>query len=85
MDWATTIVALLFILLELIFCARAMARVSKRQSAIYFLRNSQTLAVRTEEKIKTSHEIEEELYIKFPNMKKNKLGDNSLNQHKKMS
>lgn len=84
MDWATTIICLLFILLELIFCARAMARVSKRQTAIYFLRNSQTLVLRPKEKIKTSSEIEEELYIKFPNMRKNGLS-NSVNQHPKMN
>ena len=43
-----------------------MIKVSKRQSAVFYLRNSQTMIINHEEKIKTSKEIEEELYIKFP-------------------
>lgn len=68
-DYATTIVLLIFEVIEIIFCIRAMCRVSKRQSALFYLRNSQTLIINPKEKIKTSSEIEEELYIKFPMLK----------------
>ena len=66
LDYATTIVLLIFEGLEIIFCIFAMIKVSKRQSAVFYLRNSQTMIINHEEKIKTSKEIEEELYIKFP-------------------
>ena len=69
MDKATGIIELIFEVLEIIFCAIAMVNVSKKQTAVYYLRNSQALIVNKEERIKTSAEIEEELYIKFPQLK----------------
>jgi hypothetical protein len=69
MDWATGIIELIFEVLEIIFCAIAMVNVSNKQTAVYYLRNSQALIVNKEERIKTSAEIEEELYIKFPQLK----------------
>ena len=66
MDYATTIILLIFEGLEIIFCILTMIKVSKRQSAVFYLRNSQTMIINHEDKIKTSKEIEEELYIKFP-------------------
>lgn len=72
MDYATTIVEFVFVIIEIVFCAITMNRVSKRQSAVYYLRNTQTRVINKEERIKTSSEIEEELYIKFPNLRKNR-------------
>ena len=66
LDYATTIVLLIFEGLEIIFCIFAMIKVSKRQSAVFYLRNSQTMIINHEEKIKTIKEIEEELNSKFP-------------------
>lgn len=69
MDWATGIIELIFEILEIIFCVFAMINVSNKQTAVYYLRNSQALIVNKEERIKTSAEIEEELYIRFPQLK----------------
>ena len=78
MDWATGIIEVLFELLEIIFCVVAMVNVSNKQTAVYYLRNSQALIVNKEERIKTSAEIEEELYIKFPQLKQKMKKKNRL-------
>ena len=46
---------------------------------MYILRNSQTMSVNPKERIKTSAEIEEELFVKFPSLRKNKNNNNNNN------
>ena len=55
-----------------------MVNVSNKQTAVYYLRNSQALIVNKEERIKTSAEIEEELYIKFPQLKQKMQKKNQI-------
>lgn len=67
-DYSTVIIYLIFVILELIFGIRAIRKVIKRQAAVYYLRNSTAKIISHEVKIKSSKEIEDELFTKFPNM-----------------
>jgi hypothetical protein len=76
-DYATTLIVFIFLIVEIILSARAMLRVTKRQAAVYYLRNTQTSVLTSEEPIKTSAEIEEELYYNFPNLKRQYYPNNN--------
>ena len=66
---------------ELFLSARAMINVTRRQAAVYYLRNTQTNVYNGDQGVKTSLEIEEELFYNFPHLKKEK--DNMKNNHDK--
>ena len=53
--------------------------IGQRQGALFNLRNSPIATQNQREKIKTSQEIEQELYYKFPYLR-NKIG-NINNEH----
>jgi hypothetical protein len=78
-DYATVLIEFLFLILEIILSIRAMIKVTKRQAAVYYLRNTQTNIFTHESRIKSSHEIEEELYYNFPHLKKAALEKNKRN------
>jgi hypothetical protein len=78
-DYATVLIEFLFLFLEMILSIRAMINVTKRQAAVYYLRNTQTNIVSQETRMKTSHEIEEELFYNFPNLSKTHLEKNKRN------
>lgn len=60
-----------FSLLELGWSISAMILIMQKNTALYDLRNSQTMGhVIKSRRIKTSKEIEEELYERFPNLRK---------------
>ena len=69
-DWSCVIVYLLILLLELIFSIRAFVYIGNRQSALFKLRNSPYSNQNKREKIKTSKEIEQELFFKFPYLRR---------------
>lgn len=73
-DYATTLIAFIFLFLELILSFRAMMKVTKRQAAVYYLRNTQTSVITNEEPIKTSAEIEQELFYFLPHLKSKQEG-----------
>ena len=56
--------------MELILCLYTMFYVGQRQAAVFNLRNSSITIPNQREKIKTSQEIEQELFYKFPYLKK---------------
>lgn len=61
-----------FSLCELCWSFYAMCTIIQKNTALADLRNAQTLGhITKRKKIKTSKEIEEELYERFPNLKKN--------------
>ena len=65
--------------LEIFLCLYAMFYIGQRQGALFNLRNSPIANQNQREKIKTSQEIEQELYYKFPYLR-NKIG-NINNEH----
>ena len=69
-DYATVLIELLFVIGEIILSIRAMIDITKRQAAVYYLRNTQTNTFSQEQIIKSSLEIEEELYFHFPHLRK---------------
>ena len=69
-DWSCVIVYLLSLLLELIFSIHAFVYIGNRQSALFKLRNSPYSNQNKREKIKTSKEIEQELFFKFPYLRR---------------
>ena len=63
--------------LELFICLYTMFYIGERQGALFNLRNSTIDNQNQKEKIKTSHEIEPELFYKFPYLRKdNKIRNN---------
>ncbi len=76
MEHATVFVYNLISLFELIFGGYTMFYVSERQSAVYFIRNARSKNTNKRERVKTSAEIEEELYNKFPYLKNDKKRNN---------
>ena len=69
-DWSCIIVYLLILLFELIFSIHAFVYIGNRQSALFKLRNSPYSNQNKREKIKTSKEIEQELFFKFPYLRR---------------
>ena len=69
---------LLFDVIEVILAAFVVFKISVKQTEMYYLRNSQITSPNKVHRIKTSKEIEEELFIHFPNLK----NFNSMNDKK---
>lgn len=68
-DLACFYINIVFVFLEILFAIIAMIRMVKKHSAIFYLRNV-TAKVNLEiEEVKTSNEIEEELFYHFPILK----------------
>jgi hypothetical protein len=68
-----------FAILEIILGLYTMFYVGDRQGALFYLRNSAIANQNQREKIKTSQEIEQELFYKFPYLKNVKKINN--NEH----
>ena len=69
----------MFAILEIILGLYTMFYVGDRQGALFYLRNSAIANQNQREKIKTSQEIEQELFYKFPYLKNTKKINN--NEH----
>ena len=67
---------------EFICCLITLVSISEKQGAVFFLRNTKLSISNPKEKIKTSQEIEQELYYKFPYLQKN-INNLSDNEHSK--
>ncbi len=68
LDYATAGSAIVFILIEIILIVRAIKRSIKKQAAVFHLRNSATKTFIKDIEIKSSAEIEEELFYMFPEL-----------------
>jgi hypothetical protein len=75
-DYAVVIIQLLFILIELILTIRAMLYIGKKQTAVFYLRNASTITTSEDNSIKTSAEIEEELYYYYPHLMRSENSNN---------
>ena len=69
----------MFAILEIILGLYTMFYVGDRQGALFYLRNSAIANQNQREKLKTSQEIEQELFYKFPYLKNAKKINN--NEH----
>ena len=69
-DKACMIVYSIIALIELGLSIAAMIYIGNRQSALFKLRNSPVSNQNVREKIKSSKEIEQELFFKFPYLRK---------------
>ena len=81
-DYSCIIVYLFISAIEFITSIYAMITIGNRQSALFKLRNSPVSNQNKREKIKTSKEIEQELFFKFPYLRKGNKGD-SKDEHLK--
>ena len=70
-DIACTGIELIFIITELCLTCYAIKKVTKKQSAVFYLRNTSTKITTNDNEIKTSREIEEELFYHYPGLNKN--------------
>ena len=80
-DYACFIIYNLIGFLELVISIYTMIYIGNRQSALFQLRNSPVSNQNVREKIKTSKEIEQELFFKFPYLRKDKnknIGDSRI-------
>jgi hypothetical protein len=68
-DLAITFIEFFFLIGECILSWLAIRKINKRQSAVYYLRNTSTRIITNENKIKTSGEIEEEVFYHFPHLR----------------
>ena len=76
-DYSCMIVYSFIAAIELIISIYTMIYIGNRQSALFKLRNSPVTNQNKREKIKTSKEIEQELFVKFPYLRKaNKKNNN---------
>lgn len=69
-DYALSILLLLFVIGEVILSINTMIYVTRKQAAVYYLRNTQTNLIIKEENTKSSKEIEQELFYLFPHLRK---------------
>lgn len=76
-DKSCMIVYSLIAALELVISIYTMVYIGNRQSALFKLRNSPVSNQNKREKIKTSKEIEQELYFKFPYLRKGNKKNNN--------
>jgi hypothetical protein len=72
-DIATAGIELIFILTELFLSCSAIKKVTKKQSAVFYLRNTSTRITSQDNEIKSSREIEEELFYNHPGIHKKYL------------
>ena len=82
-EFSCVIVYDIISLIELLLWIYTIIYIGERQSALFNLRNSAIDIKNQREKIKTSHEIEQELYYKFPYLKKAKNNSIRNTQHNK--
>lgn len=82
-EHSCVIVYFFIAVLELGLCIFTSYYIGERQSALYYLRNSQISILNQREKIKTSHEIEQELFYKFPYLRKGNQNKNQNIEHDK--
>jgi hypothetical protein len=81
-DKSCMIVYSVIALIEFIISIYTMLYIGNRQSALFKLRNSPVTNQNKREKIKTSKEIEQELFVKFPYLRKGNNKNNN-NEHLK--
>ena len=80
-EYSCVIVYFFIAVFELGLCIFNSYYIGERQSALYYLRNSQIAILNQREKIKINHEIEQELFYKFPYLRKGNQNQNQKMEH----
>ena len=70
-DWVTIFSIFIFNALEIIWAIWVIFSISVKQTEMYYLRNSQITSLNKTQRIKTSQEIEQELFDRFPSLRGN--------------
>ena len=70
-DWVTIFSVFIFNALEIIWAIWVIFSISVKQTEMYYLRNSQITSLNKTQRIKTSQEIEQELFERFPTLRNN--------------
>ena len=70
-DWVTIFSIFIFNALEIIWAIWVIFSISVKQTEMYYLRNSQITSINKTQRIKTSQEIEQELFERFPTLRNN--------------
>ena len=70
-DWVIIVSIILFNILEIIWSIWVIFSISVKQTEMYYLRNSQITSLNKTQRIKTSQEIEQELFERFPTLRNN--------------
>lgn len=79
-DWVTIFSIFIFNALEIIWAIWVIFSISVKQTEMYYLRNSQITSFNKAERIKTSKEIEEELFNHFPSLRNNYVSNNNFDK-----
>ena len=79
-DWVTIFSIFIFNVLEIIWAIWVIFSISVKQTEMYYLRNSQITSFNKAERIKTSKEIEEELFNHFPSLRNNYVSNNNFDK-----
>lgn len=84
-DFAVTILQIIFIFTEILFASRSAAIITRKTGNTFYLRNSFTrIYNKNDNIIKSSNEIEQELFFHFPNLallKKNYTSNDYNSKH----
>jgi len=84
-DFAVTILQLIFIFVEIFLASCSAAVITRKTGNTFYLRNSFTrIYNKNNNTIKSSNEIEQELFFNFPHLalSKNKYNDNNIRSNK---
>ena len=79
-DYAVISISISFSIVEFFLSIYTIYAISERKTALFILRNSQTMYVNKPERIKSNDEIQEELFSKFPELRK-KYGNKNNNSN----
>jgi len=81
-DFAVTFIQLFFIFIEIILASRSAAIITRKTGNTFYLRNAFTrIYNKNDNPIKSSNEIEQELFFHFPYLADLKKKNNNLNQN----
>jgi len=79
-DFAISLIEITFVIIELIYCGISSANITRKTGNTFYLRNTFTRVSSKGDSVKSSNEIEQELYFHFPNLSNYKSLQNSQNK-----
>jgi hypothetical protein len=67
-DYAISIIEIIFVFIEIIYCVISSANITRKTANSFYLRNTSTSNYIKDDSVKSSNEIEQELFFHFPNL-----------------
>lgn len=83
-DYAISIIQILFVIAEIIYCIISSANITRKTANTFYLRNTSTTAHCKGDSVKSSNEIEQELFFHFPNLANFKNTQSNFNRNNKI-